>query len=189
MNEILLIPDLCGFGPHSWQNSWLDNIPGSLSIEKNDWIVSSSINLWVHAINDCVSGLQSPLLVAHGFGCLAAITAFQDQPHRIRGALLVAPFNPELLPWNEGTRFRRSIDFRARLLASRNDPFLPFNTAVRLSENWKIPLQDVGNVGHLDTRAVIGNWDVGLIALKAFEEDTVDFEMERRCRLPANDAR
>lgn len=182
MNRLLLLPDIGGNNARHWQNLWLQAIPGASRLPGGDWLLSSDLKLWVHAIEEAVKGLQSPLIVAHGFGCLAAITAFQDQPHRIRGALLVAPFNPEFLPVRESWQFRRSIAFKARLLASRNDPLLPFNTAVRLSENWKVPLKDVGNVGHLDTRSAIGNWDEGLLALRYFNEEIGGFEKESRCR-------
>ncbi|HZX32330.1 MAG TPA: alpha/beta hydrolase, partial [Rhodocyclaceae bacterium] len=95
------------------------------------------------------------------FGCLASVTAALARPGRIRGALLVAPADPD--------RFRiahalleEKLDFPSLVVASENDPWVGIGTARRWAGEWGADFVSIGRAGHINVDSGYGPWPQGL---------------------------
>ncbi len=93
----LIIPGLYGSGSDHWQ-TWLEY---AWAREQDDWNVAA-LDQWTRpggrAIHRRCNG--QVWLVAHSFGCLAAVTAAVDRADRVAGALwLHLPIQSDSLRW------------------------------------------------------------------------------------------
>ena len=86
--------------------------------------------------------------------------------HRVQGALLVAPGDPEreelrgVLPsWAPIVRQR--LPFPCMLVGSRNDPYCSFERAQGLAESWGSRFVDLGERGHINAESGLGDWPEG----------------------------
>lgn len=171
--DILVVPGIHDSGPGHWQ-SWLEREhTGCRRITGIDW-ASPVLADWAGRLRDDISRSQHPLIiVAHGFGCLASVTAVADRPDPVAGLVLVAPVSPRCFDFLG--KFHnllihsafRSIDAAlpkqplpctGRIIASRNDPWLPFDEATTLAANWGFELHDAGTKGHLNEESGLGPW-------------------------------
>jgi len=94
MGKVLIVPGLRNSGPTHWQ-SWLETVlPDTRRVEQADW-ERPCLSDWAARVREEIDAVGEPLwVVAHSFGCLAAVTAGLVRGARIRGALLVAPADP-----------------------------------------------------------------------------------------------
>jgi predicted alpha/beta hydrolase family esterase len=53
------------------------------------------------------------------------------------------------------------LAFRSVVVASRNDPYVPFNRACGFAEAWGAQLVDAGASGHINVDAGFGRWPAG----------------------------
>ena len=97
MATTLLVPGLDGGGDGHWL-SWFE-----AAIPDTRRVVSPISRAWIcrNGRRRCAgtsTACDEPVwIIAHGFGCLAAVRAAFDFADRIEGALLVAPFDPDNL--------------------------------------------------------------------------------------------
>jgi predicted alpha/beta hydrolase family esterase len=56
---------------------------------------------------------------------------------------------------------RRSLPFRAILVASSNDPFMEFARARELAADWSAEFIDAGASGHINVASGFGRWREG----------------------------
>ncbi|MGH8773106.1 MAG: RBBP9/YdeN family alpha/beta hydrolase, partial [Burkholderiales bacterium] len=94
METILIVPGLGDSSGNHWQ-SWLQaQLPNSLRVVQPDWH-SPNLGAWRRTVRQAVRLVRGKVwIVAHSFGCLAAICAATDRPGRIAGIMLVAPADP-----------------------------------------------------------------------------------------------
>jgi predicted alpha/beta hydrolase family esterase len=156
----LIVPGLLGSGPQHWQSLWQEEHPEYERVVQQDWCVAA-LDVWARAIVRQIAVFSGPVvLVAHSFGCLAAVRATALAPARIRGALLVAPANPArfdvepLIP-------RQRLAHPSILVASRNDPWMPYGDAACWSRRWGSRFVDAGNAGHINVPSGYGHWYEG----------------------------
>jgi uncharacterized protein len=96
----------------------------------------------------------------------AAWAAHSKNSARVRGALLVAPGDPEreelqgLLPsWSPVERQR--LPFPGILVGSRDDPYCTFERAQGFAADWGARFIDLGNAGHINADSGLGDWPQG----------------------------
>ena len=177
----LIVPGLHGSGPQHWQ-SWLETrVAGARRVQQADW-ERPALEVWAQAVGDEIDRAAGPvILVAHSFGCLAAVHAAASRQDRVAAALLVAPAEPErfsrhglrgdaaapgitdLLP---ATR----LGFPSLLVASSNDPWLSPRRAEWLAERWGSRLLCLGAVGHINVDSGFGPWPQGLALLESLRK-------------------
>ena len=104
-------------------------------------------------------------IAAHSFGALAAVQAASDHAERIAGALLVAPADPESFGVAEFLP-TKPLGFPVIVVASINDPWMPFDRARRWSDLWRADLINLGEAGHINAEAGFGPWPEGLALLE-----------------------
>ncbi len=172
----LVVPGFQGSGPDHWQSWFETQVPEAQRVRDIDWEVPVLAH-WATALVREIDAASGPVwIVAHSFGCLAAVVAAADRPERIGGALLVAPADParfspigvrnqgvapdveSLAPWIPAS----PLPFSSAVVASRNDPWLPFSEAIEWAERWGSRLIDVGPQGHINAESGHGPWPAGL---------------------------
>lgn len=163
----LILPGLQGSGPGHWQSLWQAINPRFIRVEQADWN-TPDIDVWASTVVRAVRHQpQRVVLVAHSFGCLAALRASLVVDRQIAGALLVAPADPDkfgvepLLPHS-------TLPFPSMVVASRNDPWMAFEKAARWAQRWDSTLVDLGDAGHINTEAGYGAWPQGEELLRDF---------------------
>jgi len=85
---------------------------------------------------------------------------------RVRGALLVAPSDPEGPSYPEGpTGFApmplQRLPFPSIVVASRDDQYVTIERAREYATAWGSELVDVGDAGHINSSSGLGSWPAG----------------------------
>ena len=162
--NVLILPGWQNSGPSHWQSRW-EAAHGYRRVDQHDWMTPQRGD-WMARLEDVVLAADGPVvLVAHSLGCMltAAWAAHSKNSARVRGALLVAPGDPErealrsLLPsWSPVVRQR--LPFPAILVGSRDDPYCTFERAQGFAADWGARLIDLGNAGHVNADSGLGDW-------------------------------
>lgn len=161
----LIVPGLNSSGSAHWQTWFEEQIPGAVRVVQRDW-KSADLPEWSSRVRREI--FRSPgriLIAAHSFGALAAVQAADDHRHRIAGALLVAPADPDkfgvsdLLP-------QGPLGFPAVVVASANDPWLSIERAAGLAALWDADFVNLGAAGHINAESGYGPWPGGLRLLQ-----------------------
>jgi predicted alpha/beta hydrolase family esterase len=176
-NNVLLLPGWLGSGPGHWQSLWARR-HGYRMLEQHDFERPLRGD-WIARLNEVVHAASEPvLLVAHSLGCTlaAAWAAHSPLAHRVSAALLVAPPDLEhrdtpddLLRWRPLPRQR--LPFRARVLASTNDPWCGIERAADMATAWGTPLDVVGPLGHINAASDLGAWAAGHALFEALRDN------------------
>jgi hypothetical protein len=112
------------------------------------------------------------------------------QRGRIRGALLVAPSDPEAASFPSGpTGFAPMplvrLPFPSVVVASSNDPFVTVVRAQTFARAWGSEFVMIRNAGHINTASGLGDWPEGLALLhKLCERRQSDFRETQRNSSP-----
>ena len=162
--NVLILPGWQNSGPSHWQSRW-EAAHGYRRVDQHDWMTPQRGD-WMARLEDVVLAADGPVvLVAHSLGCMltAAWAAHSKNSARVRGALLVAPGDPErealrsLLPsWSPVVRQR--LPFPAILVGSRDDPYCTFERAQGFAADWGARFIDLGNAGHINADSGLGDW-------------------------------
>lgn len=177
----LIIPGYQGSGPDHWQ-SWLEQkLPEARRVHGIDWD-APLLPIWADIVRQEIERAPHPVwLVAHSFGCLASIVAAANQPHKVAGAMLVAPADPYRFT-EQGLRrendHAESItallptkpqNFPCTVVASSNDPWSKLATTAYWAQRWGSQLVCIGHAGHINPDAGFGAWPEGLALLEAMQ--------------------
>lgn len=164
---VLVLPGLHGSGPDHWQSQWERRDPRLRRVHQASW-TRPELGAWAVALDRAVRSAPGPVvLVAHSLACtLVAHWARVGFADRVRGALLVAPADVELLAPLLGLRSfapvpREPLPFPARVVASENDPFVTLARAEAFARAWGAPLTNVGAQGHINVESGHGPWPEG----------------------------
>ncbi|MBK1721151.1 RBBP9/YdeN family alpha/beta hydrolase [Thiocystis violacea] len=176
----LIVPGYQGSGPGHWQ-TWLEQtLPDARRVSGIDWS-TPALGQWADAIGVAIRYASSPVwLVAHSFGCLAAVTAASRAASRVAGVLLVAPGDPGRFS-SEGLRAETGGDsiasqlprgllaFPSLIVASSNDPWMKLAHVAYWADRWGSGVARIGKAGHINEDAGFGPWPAGLALLDAFK--------------------
>jgi predicted alpha/beta hydrolase family esterase len=163
--RVLMAPGLFGSGPDHWQSAWQRQHPRFTRVEQDDW-TWPNLERWSRKVVETAIAANEPVvIVAHSFGCLATVRASVFQSNLIAGALLVAPADP--------ARFRvedklpqTTIDFPTTVVASTNDPWMPFEKAQAWAERWGSNFVRLDGAGHINVKSGYSEWPLGLELLE-----------------------
>lgn len=188
-DRILIIPGFHGSGPAHWQ-TWLEGqAPDAQRVSGIDWD-APVLQEWVESISAKIESACGPVwLVAHSFGCLAAVCSGFLLAEKVAGALLVAPADPERFT-EQGARMPGSgqtslsarmpsgaLPFPSLLVASSNDPWLSMLSAAYWSDCWASRLVSIGRAGHINAEAGYGPWPEGLRLLLSLQRARGDLPL------------
>jgi uncharacterized protein len=173
--DILIVPGSENSGPDHWQTRWERQLSTARRVEQASWHAPER-GAWAARIVEEVGRAKRPVvLVAHSLGVVAVAHAASRLPGgRVKGAFLVG------LPDVEDPRFalhaetpfapipRDPLPFPSVLVASRNDPYCPYEKAEDISYAWGSAIVDAGASGHINTASGHGPWPEGLMRFAGF---------------------
>ncbi len=172
--EILIIPGYTNSGPAHWQSRWEEKLSTARRVEQQEWHKPVRED-WVARIIKEVNAAQKPVvLVAHSLGVAAAIHAIPHFQRPVAGAFLVAPpdvANATIRPQHLqtfGPYPRNPLPFPSMVIASKNDPFMTFDTAEALAASWGATFIDAGESGHINADSGHGPWPEGTMVFARF---------------------
>lgn len=91
----LIIPDLHNAAPNSWLSLWEQHIPRSRRILMHNWSTTDWVK-WRNSIIASLISIDEPVvLIAEGFGALAAASVAAEYPGKIIATFLVDPADPD----------------------------------------------------------------------------------------------
>lgn len=168
---LVIVPGWRNSGPGHWQSLWAERLGGAVRVAmaEDDW-QRPKRSVWVQAIGRTILAQPGPVVVAaHSLGCIATTHLPQEVARRIRGALLVAPADPERrgvladfapVPY-------QPLPYRSVVVASANDPYCPIRTAGAYARSWGSELVRLQNAGHINVESGHGEWPLGLALLQS----------------------
>ena len=172
---LVIVPGWRNSGPGHWQSLWAERLAGAVRVEmaEDDW-QRPKRGAWVQAIGRTILAQPGPVVVAaHSLGCIATTHLPPEAARRIRGALLVAPADPERrgvladfapVPY-------QPLPYRSVVVASTNDPFCPIRTAGAYARSWGSEVVRLQNAGHINVESGHGEWPLGLALLQSLLAD------------------
>lgn len=168
---LVIVPGWRNSGPGHWQSLWAQRLSYTVRVEmtEDDW-QRPRRSVWLQAIARTILAQPGPVVVAaHSLGCIATTHLPSEVTRRIRGALLVAPADPERrgvlsdfapVPY-------QPLPYRSVVVASTNDPFCPIRTAGAYARSWGSEVVRLQNAGHINTESGHGEWPLGLSLLQS----------------------
>ena len=171
MGKVLIVPGLRNSGPTHWQ-SWFESVlPDTRRVEQADW-ERTCLSDWAARVREEIDAAGEPLwVVAHSFGCLAAVTAGLVRGERIRGALLVAPADPARFG-EPAVLLEEKLPFPSLVVASENDPWVGARVAEYWAGQWGSAFVSVGAAGHINVDSGHGPWPEGLALFERLRGNT-----------------
>jgi predicted alpha/beta hydrolase family esterase len=163
---LLILPGYNGSGPEHWQTKWERDLPRARRVQAKDWDHPVRED-WVAALEKAVAEAgPDAILVAHSLGCLQVAHWATATKRRLRGALLVAPPDPDRPAFPaeiQGFRPlpRRPLGFPSLLVASHDDPYGTLAFSRELAVAWGSELIDAGPCGHINAGSGLGDWPLG----------------------------
>ena len=179
--RVLLLTGWQNSGPAHWQSRWeaLQTAPFEfVRVEQSDWMRPLRGD-WMIQLEEAVLAAPGPvLLAAHSLGCMltAAWAEHSQNTHRVVGALVVAPGDPEreelravLKSWSPIVR--KPLPFNSILLGSENDPYCDFARAQGFAQSWGSQFVNYGASGHINAESGLGDWPEGLHYLEQLHSE------------------
>jgi predicted alpha/beta hydrolase family esterase len=167
---ILIVPGLDGSDDAHWQTLWEESRSDCVRASLGSWS-DPRPELWIPRRDAAIYGCPGDvILVAHSLGCIT--TAHWAHKHeaaarkRVRGALLVAPCDPERPHARpELARFApvpfERLPFPSVLVASTNDPHARIDRQQDFARHWGSSFVDIGMQGHINSESRLGRWEFG----------------------------
>lgn len=167
METTLIIPGLRNSGPGHWQSWFETRLPDTRRVDQDDWEFPW-LPAWARRVQEAIDAAPGPVWVAaHSFGCLATVRAGLLRPGRIRGALLVAPADPDRFDIPHQL-LREKVAFPTLVVASATDPWASAATTRRWAEDWGSRYINIGAAGHINIDSGHGPWAEGLALFEEF---------------------
>ncbi len=122
---------------------------------------------WTRRLDEAVAATPGAVLVGHSLACtLVAQWARNGPSTRVRGALLVAPSDPEAPAYPLGpTGFTPlplgRLPFPSIVVASTDDPYVSLERALQFARAWGSRFVDIGAAGHINGQSSLGDWPEG----------------------------
>ena len=170
--SIIIVPGWRDSGPGHWQTLWAERLPQARRVVQDDWHTPTRSD-WVARLEETVLEQPGPVvIVAHSLGCITTAHMKPEAAARVRGALLVAPADPERravlsdfapVPY-------AALPYRSILVASSNDPYCPIRLAGAYARAWGSEFVRLQNAGHINVDSGHGEWPLGRALLQSLTE-------------------
>lgn len=155
--DILIVPGRGGSGHDHWQSHFERRYPNAQRVQQNGWD-NPDLESWATRIADTGRSADSPqLVIAHSFGCLAAVYAVLQCKASTDALLLVAPADPERFGIPDEW-IRHPLPVPSLLVGSDTDPWLDAGRARTLANVWGSHFLCLGDAGHINVASGFGAW-------------------------------
>lgn len=163
MTKTLIVPGLDGSPAPHWQDWWARTDPTAMLLDMGDtarpvrevWEATLAVHIMAH---------PDSILVGHSLGAVTIAHLLARWPGlRVRAALLIAPADPMTSDRTAhfGALPRQRFDVSATVVASRNDPWMPFDQARQVADLWGAEVHDIGHAGPINAASGFGPWAGG----------------------------
>lgn len=157
--DFLIVPGIGDSGSDHWQTQWQRELQAE-RVQQRDWR-DPDIGRWAKTVEDALSRRQhTAVLIAHSFGCLASVVAAARRPDQVQALFLAAPADPKRLDCTDDLMVTPPVS--TVVVASRNDPHMGFEQAIRWSQRWNAGFVDAGATGHINADSGHSSWTFGL---------------------------
>jgi len=162
----LILPGIGNSDHAHWQTLWESANSEFVRVQQRDW-KNPVCDEWVNRLEQAVAAIsERPVLVAHSLGCLCVAYWAARTSLNIKGALLVAPPNPEGAGFpSEARGFSPvpllSFSFPSIVIASSNDPYGSLEFARSCASGWGSRFVNIGPAGHINSESGHGEWPEG----------------------------
>ncbi|WP_054006661.1 RBBP9/YdeN family alpha/beta hydrolase [Cypionkella psychrotolerans] len=163
MLKTLLVPGLDGSAAPHWQQWWAATDSHALMVDLSD-PTRPDPTRWESELAGSILRHPGAVLVGHSLGAVLITRVLTAWPQlNVRAALLVAPAEPAGQPriQNFAPLREAPLHIPATVVASRNDPWMPFQRARNLANLWQADLIDLGYAGHINVASGFGPWPAG----------------------------
>ncbi|MDF1484448.1 alpha/beta hydrolase [Ramlibacter sp. H39-3-26] len=171
--SIVIVPGWRDSGPGHWQTLWAERLPTARRVVQDDWITPTRA-AWVAAIERMVLEAPEPVVIAaHSLGCIATAHVSEAVARRVRGALLVAPADPErraVLNDFAPVPYAR-LPYRSIVVGSTNDPYCPIRLTGAYARAWGSEFVRLPDAGHINVESGHGEWPLGQALLQSLAGD------------------
>ena len=163
----LILPGFGNSGPSHWQSLWEAASPAFVRVPQRDW-GSPVCAEWVEALEMSVARFGAgTVLVAHSLACLLVAHWTAQTQLKIKGALLVAPPNPDGPNFpKEASGFSplpsKPFTFPSIVVASSNDSYGSLEHVRACALAWGSRFVSAGMAGHINADSGLGEWPEGL---------------------------
>ena len=174
MITAFILPGLYNSGPAHWQTRWEAMDAACIRVLQDDWATPRCED-WAARVQQAIEQHNGPVvLVGHSSSCLTvahwASTAPAHLLAKVRGALLVAPSDPDGPAYPAGpSGFSpvplTSLPFPSIVVASTNDEYVSLESAQRYAEAWGSTFVNIGARGHINGESGLGDWTAGYALL------------------------
>ncbi|MBI3146861.1 MAG: alpha/beta hydrolase [Pseudogulbenkiania sp.] len=169
--DFIIQPGWNNSSPEHWQSHWQQRL-GAHRVDNQEWNLPR-LEDWRAGLDRAVDACRRPaVVIAHSLGCITVAHYAQRHPHKLAGALLVAPADVErarapaaLLPF--APLPQQPLPFAARIVASGTDPFCRPLRSARIASLWQAPLAWLLDAGHISVASGHRQWPDGLAELNA----------------------
>lgn len=172
MTNYLIIPGLGNSGPTHWQTYFEESGKNFTRVEQTDWN-APVCDEWIASIDDMVKSFDpaTVVLIGHSLGCSSIAHWTKKYKGRIKGALLVAPSDPEADIYTFPAKGFApvpldQIPFPTIVVASNNDIWVTPERARFFADHWGSEFIDIGAAGHINADSGHYRWEEGLEILK-----------------------
>mgnify|MGYP003444885809 FL=1 len=168
---VLILPGLGNSGPDHWQSLWEKANPAFVRVQQRDW-EHPVCEEWRQVLERSVARAGADaVLVAHSLACLLVAHWAAGTSLKARGALLVAPPNPDSPGFpGEAVGFSplpvKPLPFPSIVVASSNDPYAGLDFARSSAAAWGSRFVSIGAAGHINAKSGLGEWQEGLSLLR-----------------------
>jgi hypothetical protein len=174
MTTYLIIPGLGNSGPAHWQSRFERISENCHRVNQDNWDEPVCAD-WIERLDEAVleHGPENVVLVAHSIGCLTVAHWAGKYKRKIKGALLVAPSDPETEQYQTFTPEGFTpvpllpLPFRTIVVSSSDDPWVSEQRAREFAGAWEAEFVDIGPAGHVHAEAGYGHWSEGWELMKS----------------------
>ena len=172
MTHYFIVPGLGNSGPEHWQ-TYFEKTSGNFTrIHQKEWDAPVCKD-WIETIDQAVSPYDpsTVILIGHSLGCMTIAHWALQYKRKIKGALLVAPSDPETPHYTFPAKGftpvpNEKINFRTLVVASADDQWVSLERATLFAKNWGSELINIGNAGHINVSSGHTQWEEGLAILQ-----------------------
>lgn len=172
MTNYLIVPGYGNSGPEHWQTYFENSGEHFSRIVQQDWETPTCSD-WVETIDEKVMSFDptTVVLIGHSLGCTTIAHWATKYQRSIKGAMLVAPSDPEAPQYTFPTvGFEpvplSALPFKSIVVTSSNDFWVTLERASFFAQSWGSSIINIGNAGHINVDSGHTNWDEGLEILK-----------------------
>jgi predicted alpha/beta hydrolase family esterase len=182
MTKTLIVPGLDGSPAPHWQDWWARTDADAMMVDLPA-PYRPVVEIWEATLAMAILKHPHSILVGHSLGSILIARMLSRWPDlKVRGAVLVAPADP-----SRSERIRRfdgipatPFDIPSIVVASRNDPWMSFEQAADLADQWGSTVVDMGLAGHINVAAGFGPWPGGKLIRDSLIQQTSRMSPIRR---------